>query len=237
MYVTTILHPMKRLLLSIAILAASVTTPFAQTLVGEQSLTGSKNPSDAYMEFYNAYDRTPLADYYLFYSKKATALECVGYDAPGHAFVLKASPVSALSETAVNAAVDKFLAKYADGTEFAGKPNADIILEAKSGNSAASGLLDRAAKDSEKKLKNSIPAVECVKYDLKSRFGEFKQSGSFEPFEYQTERAIQSFVDKQAKKFGYSQSTDRNEIYNRYKAGDAETVEFVKAKLSTNTGK
>lgn len=228
---------MKRLFLSAAIFASSFAAGFARELTAELAVTGSKNPSDAYMELYNAYDRTPLADYYLFYSRKARGLECIGYDAAGHAFVLKASPTSIISEEEINTAVDRFLAKYSDGTEFAGKPNTDIILAAKSGNETSSEILSRSAKASEKKLKDALPAVECIKYDIKSRFGEFKQSGKFEPFEYQTERAIQRFVDKQAKKFGYKQSTDRNEIHKRYKAGDAETVEFVDAKLSIKSRK
>ncbi|MDE7145278.1 MAG: hypothetical protein K2O30_03900 [Duncaniella sp.] len=228
---------MKSILLSIAILGISAIASFPQAPTGELSVTGSKNPSDPYMELYNSSDRTPWADYYLYYTKKGTEMECIGYDAAGKAFVLKAPLMFNVSEKAVNAAVDKFIAKYVAGTDLDGKTNADIIRAAESGDKNAAEVLSLAAKASKKKLQNSLPVVECIKYNLKSRYGEFKQSGTFEPFEYQTEAAIQRYIDKQAKKFGYKQSTDRNEIYNRFNAGDAETVDFVNARLSIKSKK
>lgn len=223
---------MKHLLIIATILVAYTLSATAQTHEGEQKVTNHTNPTAPVMELYDSYSRASWADYYLIRTKNTKRPECIGYDIKGKAFVVKANPIFALNIESMNHAVDRFMSRYTKGTAYAGKNHIEIVALAESGDWTAREIMAKAAKKSKGKLKDALPSVDCTQYDLKSRFGEFNQSGTMEPLEFQTEDAIYRYVKQQAKKFKYTQSVDMDEIYNRLAAGDRETVEFVNKRLS-----
>lgn len=86
-------------------------------------------------------------------------------------------------------------------------------------------------------IEKSLPYIECTAYDFHSRSGMYKGSSTANFMnDIVTQRANQRFIDKQARKANYRQSTAYADLKKRFEEKDPSTVEFV-SKYLTWAGK
>lgn len=178
-------------------------------------------------------DGTELARFYFFGNYRASKSSCIGYDSRAKAFVieLKSADDYRSGKDLLDMAT-AFIRPYTSGTIFSDVPLQYICSAAVKGDPRAEAILDKAAGKSRGKLKKKLPSLKLTGYDIYRDYWELEVHGDFNPFDFQIENLKMDYIDRQAKRFGYTQSSDRESIMRRLEEGDRETSDFVYALLT-----
>lgn len=180
-------------------------------------------------------DGTEVARFYFFGNYVAKKSSCVGYDGRAKAFVMeiKSSDDYRSGKDLLDMA-EAFIRPYTAGTIYSDVPLQYICSAAAEGEPRAMAILNKAADKSKGKLKKKLPSLKLTGYDIRRDFWELEAHGNFNPFDFQIVNLKNDYIERQAKRFGYSQSADRESILRRLEAGDRETTDFVTALLTIN---
>lgn len=183
-------------------------------------------------------DSTEVARFYFFSNYRTKRSSCIGYDARGKAFVieLKHNDDFRTGKDLLDMA-SEFLRPYTAGTIYYDVPLQYICSAAASGEPRAIAILDKAAQKSAGKLKKKLPSLKITGYDIRRDYWELEAHGNFNPFDFQIANLKEDFILRQAKRFGYTQSADRESLMRRIQEGDRETVDFVSALLTVDKRK
>ncbi len=178
-------------------------------------------------------DGSEVARFYFFSNYHAKQSNCVGYDPRGKAFVieLKRNDDFRAGKDLLEMA-SAFLRPYTAGTIYYDVPLQYICSAAANGEPRAIAILDKAAQKSKGKLKKKLPSLKITGYDIRRDYWELEAHGNFNPFDFQIANLKEDFILRQAKRFGYTQSADRESLIRRIEEGDQETVAFVSAHLT-----
>lgn len=178
-------------------------------------------------------DDTELARFYFFGNYRASQSSCIGYDRRAKAFVieLKSCEDYRAGKDLLDMATS-FIRPYTSGTIYSDVPLQYICSAAAEGDSRALAILDKAADKSRGKLKKKLPSLKLTGYDIRRDYWELEAHGDFNPFDFQIVNLKNDYIVRQAKRFGYTQSADRESIMRRLDAGDRETSDFVSALLT-----
>lgn len=179
-----------------------------------------------------------LAKFYFFNNPRAKESSCIGYDGRGKAFVieLRRTDDFRTGKDLLDMA-SAFLNPYTAGTIYYDVPLQYICSAASIGDVRAVAILDKAADKSRGKLKKKLPSLKMTKYDIQRDYWELEAHGDFNPFDFQIVNLKNDFISRQAKRFGYTQSVDRESIMRRIADCDGETLEFVSAHLKIDDRK
>ena len=183
-------------------------------------------------------DGTEVARFYFFSNYCASKSSCIGYDRRAGAFVieLKNNGDYRSGKDLLDMA-ETFIRPYASGTVYADVPLQYICSAAANGEPRANAILDKAASKSRGKMKKKLPSLKMTGYDIRRDYWELEAHGDFNPLDFQIVNLKTDYIETQARRFGYTQSTDRESIMKRLEAGDRETVDFVSALLTISKKK
>jgi len=183
-------------------------------------------------------DGTELARFYFFGNYHEKKSGCIGYDSDAKAFVieLKSSEDYRSGKDLLDMA-DAFVRPYTSGTVYSDVPLQYICSAAAAGEPRAVAILDKAADKSRGKLKKKLPTLKLTGYDIRRDYWELEARGDFNPFDFQIEKLKNDYIARQAKRFGYNKTADREAIMQRLEEGDHETVDFVSSMLTINKKK
>lgn len=178
-------------------------------------------------------DGSEVARFYFFGNYLAKKSACIGYDGRAKAFVMeiKSSDDYRSGKDLLDLAT-AFMRPYTSGTIYSDVPLQYICSAAAEGEPRARAILDKAAAKSKGKLKKKLPSLKLTGYDIRRDYWELEAHGNFNPFDFQIVNLKNDYIARQAKRFGYTQSADRESIMRRLEAGDNETVDFVSALLT-----
>ena len=115
-----------------------------------------------------------------------------------------------------------------------------MVVNSNSGspvNGATVSILDKAADKSRGRLKKKLPSLRLTGYDIRRDYWELEAHGDFNPFDFQIVNLKADYIERQARRFGYTQHADRETIMKRLEEGDRETADFVSALLTINKKK
>ncbi len=183
-------------------------------------------------------DGTEVARFYFFSNYRASASSCIGYDRRAGAFVieLKNNDDYRSGKDLLEMA-QKFIRPYASGTIYADVPLQYICSADVAGEPRAAAILDKAADKSRGRLKKKLPSLRLTGYDIRRDYWELEAHGDFNPFDFQIVNLKADYIERQARRFGYTQHADRETIMKRLEEGDRETADFVSALLTINKKK
>lgn len=178
-------------------------------------------------------DGTELARFYFFGNYRTDKSSCIGYDERARAFVieLKSSEDYRSGKDLLDMA-SAFLRPYTAGTVYSDVPLQYVCSAAAEGEPRAVAILHKAAQKSRGKLKKKLPSLKLTGYDIRRDYWELEAHGDFNPFDFQIVNLKTDYIERQAARFGYTQSTDRESIMRRLEEGDHETLDFVSALLT-----
>lgn len=189
---------------------------------------------DCSLVLVNTINDSILLDYYILENIDAKKPQCIGYLPSQRAVIFEVRNLDEIPTiSSAKAMADDFFAPFAAAV---GLPSADhnaLFADASVGGRRGTEALRLAATASAKQLRKHLPKVKCKRYALVTGFAEFSVSGpKGTPFKFQGDEAIQAFIEKAAKQYGYKRSVSPEILRERLRQGDAETKDFVSAKLT-----
>ena len=131
----------------------------------------------------------------------------------------------------------KFIRPYASGTIYADVPCNTYAVRMSRASHGLRLFLTRLPTSREAGSKKKLPSLRLTGYDIRRDYWELEAHGDFNPFDFQIVNLKADYIERQARRFGYTQHADRETIMKRLEEGDRETADFVSALLTINKKK